>query len=1379
LTDALDVAGLLLVEDASVTLEGLLVGSGSFAFAGPDTGQVQGVTVSLVAADGALVDLGMLDAEIGLLPAGGQAGRVDWVFTVANDPPAVQGMGANDAITLVYDVTVTGAAEISMNAAQPALAQSGQKMVALSGGGFVVVWTEARDGEFYPDLYARIFGADGAALGPEFRVNEHTPELGVIAPSIAALDNGGFVAVWRSDDDGEGLFGSELSFGISGRVFAADGEPIGDEFQANATTLGSQDAPSVIALPDACFVVSWIGEELRSEVDPETGEPGFEYPATFLQGQKFAVTDGQDVTRSGPEFRISSEVPPPGEYYMPAVEACGSASLAGGGFVQAWAWTEFGEVCILHQVFDAVGNKVGGPIHANMDESGLLSAGFGTPIGIAALADGGFALAWKTLDPAAPVAGRVFAADGTARSDYFILPAGMSGFSDAGEIVLTALSDGGFAATWWDSYGFSIQGQVFSAAGEAIGPGFIADPGAEEFPFQSDPRIVAGKEGGFALMWTALDGADSFDVFAQIFNSDGVALQPTQQVNLFELDSQMLGEIVALERGGYAVTWQSYGQDSDYGPVIRGSVIGGGGVALATQQVVVTIAGVNDAPSAAPVAAGPMVEAGFGIPSSPALLGSVAEAIDDLDEGERALLTVLRGGAGEGLTLALDFEAAPDGMAAVAGIYGVLHIGADGAFRYELNDDDPDTQALRRGEAAQELFSYTVANGGGADNEATSTITIDIHGANDQPTAEAEVAVLARPPASTDPDAPAPEVEGSIADGLADADAGEALLLALRRGGVAFGPQADLVFDPETGEAAIEGVYGTLFLQSDGSYRYLLDLEDSDTVALGAAAEVEDSFGYTVANGEDAGDEASSTITIRLTGVAEPVVLRSTLTPPISEDLRWAVIGLDDLLASNPVPGSLLSYTVTSLPAGMLYLSGSRIGIGDSFTQDDVAAGVLVYIPGPLPPGSGDTGFADGFGFLLSNRTGSSVAGTLVLSFEQYSAIEAVPVQGRVAGSARDDQRLGGDGADTLLGAAGNDLLIGGDGSDVLLGGNGGDKLFGGDGADLLLGGAGDELLDGGAGADTLRGHAGADTLLGGHDDDTLLGGDGDDRLQGDAGADMLNGQAGADTLLGGEGDDWLNGLLDNDLLEGGAGNDTLLGQAGADTLLGGEGNDWLNGLLDNDLLEGGAGNDTLVGQAGADTLLGGEADDALVGGDGDDLLEGGVGADSLRGNFGDNTLLGGEGDDWLYGGNDVDLLEGGAGADMLRGHGGADTLLGGEGGDTLFGGLNEDVFFYAAANEGGDVILDFRRGDDRLTFSAAGFGGGLVEGMDLAAEGRFAANASGLASSAAGVGQFVYWTAGRQLLWDADGSGGEAAIAIARLGNIAVLEHDSLQIIG
>jgi hypothetical protein len=73
--------------------------------------------------------------------------------------------------------------------------------------------------------------------GGEFQVNSHTSNARS-APSAAMDDDGGFVVVWESIQDGYGN-------GLFARRFGSGGNPLGIEFQVNSYTSGEEAGASV------------------------------------------------------------------------------------------------------------------------------------------------------------------------------------------------------------------------------------------------------------------------------------------------------------------------------------------------------------------------------------------------------------------------------------------------------------------------------------------------------------------------------------------------------------------------------------------------------------------------------------------------------------------------------------------------------------------------------------------------------------------------------------------------------------------------------------------------------------------------------------------------------------------------------------------------------------------------------------------------------------------------------------------------------------------------------------------------------------------------------------------------------------------------------
>lgn len=89
-----------------------------------------------------------------------------------------------------------------------------------------------------------------AAADDVFVVNGYTSAAALL-PSVDSDASGNFVIVWQ------GRRGDELSYGVFGRRFDAQGSPLGPEFRVNSYTTGSQTAASVAMADDGRFVVAW------------------------------------------------------------------------------------------------------------------------------------------------------------------------------------------------------------------------------------------------------------------------------------------------------------------------------------------------------------------------------------------------------------------------------------------------------------------------------------------------------------------------------------------------------------------------------------------------------------------------------------------------------------------------------------------------------------------------------------------------------------------------------------------------------------------------------------------------------------------------------------------------------------------------------------------------------------------------------------------------------------------------------------------------------------------------------------------------------------------------------------------------------------------
>ncbi|WP_198411898.1 cadherin domain-containing protein, partial [Microvirga flavescens] len=122
-------------------------------------------------------------------------------------------------------------------------------VTSLSDGGWIVTWG-SKDASDNASIFQQIFNADGSKQGDEILVNTSS-HANQSLPEITALAGGGWVVTWVSYS---ATFGDPV---IYQQAFNADGSKAGAE--TRLTNLSSQSAsdPSVTALPDGSWVVTW------------------------------------------------------------------------------------------------------------------------------------------------------------------------------------------------------------------------------------------------------------------------------------------------------------------------------------------------------------------------------------------------------------------------------------------------------------------------------------------------------------------------------------------------------------------------------------------------------------------------------------------------------------------------------------------------------------------------------------------------------------------------------------------------------------------------------------------------------------------------------------------------------------------------------------------------------------------------------------------------------------------------------------------------------------------------------------------------------------------------------------------------------------------
>jgi hypothetical protein len=226
-------------------------------------------------------------------------------------------------------------AEIVVNAGRDG-DQSRPSVALDAAGNFVVAW---HDGRNYPgtrEIFAQRFDATGARRGAEFQVNTFTL-YHQQRPRVASDAAGNFIVTW----DSPGREGS--GFGIAARRYDSAGNPLGDDFVVNSTTLSDQRYPSAASDARGNLVVVW----------QSAGQDGSLHG---VYGQRYDPFGNPQ----GGEFRVNAFTT--GSQLRPVV-----ASDAFGNFVVAWESNDVGGSAydVVAQRFDAAGAKRGIEFRAN------------------------------------------------------------------------------------------------------------------------------------------------------------------------------------------------------------------------------------------------------------------------------------------------------------------------------------------------------------------------------------------------------------------------------------------------------------------------------------------------------------------------------------------------------------------------------------------------------------------------------------------------------------------------------------------------------------------------------------------------------------------------------------------------------------------------------------------------------------------------------------------------------------------------------------------------------------------------------------------------------------------------------------------------------
>jgi hypothetical protein len=312
----------------------------------------------------------------------------------------------------------------------------------------------------------------------------------------------------------------------------------GPEFLVNSTTVGNQSDSAVAMDSAGNFVVTW---NHSANYGQDHG----------VYAQRF---DAAGVAQGG-EFRVDSTtdgIPYGGKVAMDPA----------GNFVVTWESRSF-NYPVSYNVYAQRYNSAGAAQGAAFQVNSTTNTRFGFAQ-VAMDAGGNFVVTWDSYESNVNndlgVYAQRFDAAGVALGSQFRVNSTTAGIQSNTAVAMGASGD--FVVTWsgngpGDSLG--VFAQRYDAAGVPLAGEFRVN--STTAGDQGGSAVAMGASGDFVVTWWGNGPGDFPGIFAQRYNSTGVAQGGEFRVNSTTSYNQLY-PAVAIDAGGdFVVTWQSYHQD--------------------------------------------------------------------------------------------------------------------------------------------------------------------------------------------------------------------------------------------------------------------------------------------------------------------------------------------------------------------------------------------------------------------------------------------------------------------------------------------------------------------------------------------------------------------------------------------------------------------------------------------------------------------------------------------------------------------------------------------------------------------------------------------------------------------------------------------------
>jgi hypothetical protein len=241
-------------------------------------------------------------------------------------------------------------------------AQGSPFVADTANGDFVVVWVSEEQDGGSNGIFGRRFPAPDRAEKREFLVNSYTVGNQRRA-TIAALADGGSVVAW----DTTGADGSSRA--VVAQLYDDRGRVVGTELVVNTYVTGAQRQSTIAGSPTGGFLIAWES--------PDQDGSGVGVFARLFAAQGVPLTD---------DFQVAS-------YTLGDQDRPSAATNVAGDSLVVWesAGQDGQDSAVFGRLYDSLARRIGSEFQVNTFTRG----GQSYP-SVAALADGGFIVAWES-----------------------------------------------------------------------------------------------------------------------------------------------------------------------------------------------------------------------------------------------------------------------------------------------------------------------------------------------------------------------------------------------------------------------------------------------------------------------------------------------------------------------------------------------------------------------------------------------------------------------------------------------------------------------------------------------------------------------------------------------------------------------------------------------------------------------------------------------------------------------------------------------------------------------------------------------------------------------------------------------------------------------